>query len=168
MASNDFSLQALYAALDAQRQERGYSWSRATREMVQHGKRHPLSPSTVKGMRTKAVAEADGVLAMLRWLGRSPESFLQTSNPAAARSACLPDIPSGKVLRFDTSRIYAALDSRRLERKMTWAQVAEEVGLGVSTLTHLAKGGRTSFPGVMRVMQWLGEQSACFMYASDS
>lgn len=168
MASNDFSLQALYAALDAQRQERGYSWSRATREMVQHGKRHPLSLSTVKGMRTKALAEADGVLAMLRWLGRSPESFLPASDVTGERGACLPDIPSGKVLRFDTIRIHAALDVQRLERKMTWVQVAEEIGLGVSTLTHLAKGGRTAFPGVMRIMQWLGEPSARYMYASDS
>ena len=167
MPSNDFSLQSLYAALDAQRQERGYSWLRATREMAQHGKRHPLSPSTVKGMRTKALAEADGVLAMLRWLGRSPESFLHC-HETGERSACLPDIPSGKVLRFDTTKIYAALDARRLERKMTWAKVAEEVGLGVSSLTHLAKGGRTSFPGVMRIMRWLGEPSARFMHASDS
>ena len=167
MPSNDFSLQDLYAALDAQRQERGYSWTRATREMAQHGKRHPLSPSTVKGMRTRAVAEADGVLAMLRWLGRSPESFLQ-GHETSERSGRLPDIPSGKVLRFDTTKIYAALDARRLERKMTWAQVAEGVGLGVSSLTRLAKGGRTAFPGVMRIMRWLGEPSARFMRASDS
>src|SRR5262245_24614085 len=73
--SNDFSLAALFAALDAQRQARGLSWSQAVGEMsrqVEHVRVHPLSASTVTSLRTKAAAEGDGVLQMLLWLHRSP------------------------------------------------------------------------------------------------
>jgi hypothetical protein len=37
---------------------------------------HPIARSTVSGRRTKAVAEVDGVLQMLRWLNRTPKSFM--------------------------------------------------------------------------------------------
>ena len=40
-----------------------------------------VSSSTVARLRTGHIAEADGVLQMLRWLGRAPESFVQGSPP---------------------------------------------------------------------------------------
>ena len=69
--STDFSLAELHAALDARRQARGLTWAGATREINgQHAGSvtHPIASATVTTLRTKAVAEADGVLAMLRWL----------------------------------------------------------------------------------------------------
>jgi len=72
-----------------------------------------------------------------------------------------------RILRFDTRAIYAALDARRTERGMTWRQVAAEIGgLNAASLTHLAKGGRTSFPGVMRITAWLGRSAANFTRAA--
>lgn len=176
MQNRDFSLRALYAALDAQRQACGISWAQATREMngpAKHGfassrnrASHALSPSTVTGTRTRLVAEADGVLQMLRWLDRTPESFVPRHAAANTAGARLPAVPPGHILRFDTRRIHAALDMQRAEREMTWSQVAEEIGVAASTLTHLAKGGRTAFPHVMRIVRWLSRPAADFTHAS--
>ena len=168
--SSDFSLAALYAALDAQRQARGLSWSQATREINRQSERisvHPISPSTVTGTRTKTVAEGDGVLQMLLWLNRTPESFVLGHQECDEAGTRLPDIPTHQVLRFDTTKLHAALDAQRVARKMTWAQVARETGLSVSNLTHLSKGGRTGFPHVMRIVRWLGRPAAQFTRASD-
>jgi hypothetical protein len=168
--SSDFSLRALYEALDAQRQARGLSWSQVTKEMHRTPKRpstRPLSQSTVTGMRTKAAAEGDGVLAMLRWLNRTPESFVPGYRESKEISARLPDIPPGTILRFDCRKLYAALDARRIERKMTWAQVAKEVGTGASSLMYLSKGKRVGFPGVMRIFRWLDRPAADFTRVSD-
>jgi hypothetical protein len=83
---------------------------------------------------------------MLRWLDRTPESFVPGHDGPAAR---LPEVPTGRVLRFDTAAIYSALDTRRIERKLTWIGVAREIGgCTAASLTRLAKGGRTAFPDV--------------------
>lgn len=108
------------------------------------------------------MAEGDGVLQMLRWLGRTPESFVPGHPESESDRARLPQVPSGHIMRFDTKKIHAALDARRIERKMTWMQVGKEIGVGVSSLTHLAKGGRTAFPQVMRILRWLDGMVAEF------
>jgi hypothetical protein len=168
--SSDFSLRALHAALDAQRKSRGLSWAQATREMNGHAARpsaHQLSSSTVTGTRTRTVAEGDGVLQMLRWLNRTPESFMPGHPCSEDASAHLPQVPPRHVLRFDTKKLHAALDAQRIEREMTWAKVAKEVGFGASTLTHLSSGGRTAFPQVMRIVRWLARPAAHFTRASE-
>lgn len=168
MRASDFSLRALYAALDAERRARGLSWAAATREMNGRAERvsagrHQMSASTVKGVGKRTVAEGDGVLAMLRWLKRTPESFVQ----GHADGARLPEVPAGKVLRFDTKRMHAALEAQRVARGMIWEEVAKEVGLGVSSLKYLANGGRTAFPQVMRIVRWLGRPATEFTRMSD-
>jgi hypothetical protein len=168
--SGDFSLRALYEALDAQRQARGLSWSGVTREMHQAPERparRRLSASTVAGIGTRTAAEGDGVLAMLRWLNRSPESFMPGHQESEEIRARLPDLPKGKFFRFDTRKLYAALDARRIERNMTWPQVAQEVGTGASGLIRLSRGGRTVFPGVMRIVRWLERPAADFTRVTD-
>ena len=88
-----------------------------------------LSASTVTSLRTKAVAEGDGVLQMLLWLNRSPESFVPDHPQSGEVSSRLPIVPAHQVLRFDTRKLHAALDAQRRDMKMTWAQVARETGL---------------------------------------
>src|SRR5215470_12278214 len=109
-----FSLAALYSALDAERESRGLSWSAAVREMSEpftQGGSRPLAASTVTGLRTKATAEGDGVLQMLRWLGRAPESFVGAADSSTTSS--LPAVGPNQVLRFDTRKLYAAVNSAR-------------------------------------------------------
>ena len=169
--SADFDIEALYAALDAQRQARGISWQQVVREMNALSERVPARPtisaSTLTGMRNRAVIEGDGVLQMLRWLDRTPESFVP-GHPVAAEAAKLPDVGPYQILRFDTGRLYAALDAQRRDRGMTWNEVASEIGgFSAAGLTRLSKGGRTGFPHVMRMTRWLRLPAACFMRAFD-
>lgn len=162
---DEFDLPALYAALDEQRRARRLTWAEFTRQM--NGRRQPhsghaLSSSTVTCTPKRAMAEGDGVLQMLRWLNRSPESFLPGSGEQQGTGARLPDVPRGRVLRFDTKKLHTALDDRRMQRELTWAALAREVDMGTSSLTRLSKGGRTCFPQVMRLVRWLGRPAADF------
>lgn len=166
MNSGDFSLAALYAALDEQRRSRGLTWAGAVREMswpFTQGASRPLAVSTVTTLRTKPIAEGDGVLQMLRWLGRTPESFVPGVAPEFG--APLPAVGPHQVLRLDTRRLHAALNATRVERTMTWAEVADAIGgrATQSSLAHLAMGGRTGFPHVMHLTKWLGAPLADFV-----
>jgi len=165
----DFDLDALYAALDAQRQARGLTWSQLGREINRQIESAPvrlISVSTITGMRKRRVIEGDGVLQMLRWLGRAPEEFVPGG--AGPVAAPLPVVQQGQILRFDTAAIYARLDERRRAQGLTWAQVAREVGgLGAAGLSRLAKGGRTSFPDIIRIARWLDCTVATLTHISD-
>jgi hypothetical protein len=163
----DFDAGALYAALDAQRQARGLSWQQAVREinaLFERTPARPVSASTVTGMRSKAVIDGDGVLQMLRWLSRTPESFV----PGDREAMALPDVPPDRILRFDARKMYSALDAQRVERGLTWKQVADEIGgFSAAMLTRLSQGGRVGFPHVMRITRWLGRPAASFTRISD-
>lgn len=105
---------------------------------------------------------------MLLWLDRTPESFVPGHQAAGGATEALVKPSAQGVLRFDTRRLHAALDAQRTERELTWAQVAREVGLAASSLTHLSKGGRTGFPDVMRMVKWLGRPASSFTRVCDS
>ena len=115
-----FSLALLHDALDHQRRARGMSWAAAVREMsgpFTQGASRPLAVSTVSGLRTKAVAEGDGVLQMLRWLGRSPERFVEGATNDAGTP--LPDVGPHQVLRLDTRKLHASLNTARADAGLT-------------------------------------------------
>ncbi|HJZ72990.1 MAG TPA: hypothetical protein VKE51_14695 [Vicinamibacterales bacterium] len=157
--SGDFDIGALHDALDAERRSRGLSWQRLAREISAPFGRvpsRPISPSTLSGLRSHRAIEGDGVLQMLRWLHRAPESFVPGQACAHPEVAMLPDVGSTRILRFDTRKIYAMLDAQRAGRALTWTQVAREIG-GISPagLTRYANGGRTGFPQVTRIARWL-------------
>jgi len=165
MSTRDFDLKALYAALDAERTARGLTWTQATREINSVGpipQLHPIATSTITGLRTKHVAEAAGVLQMLRWLRRAPESFMNGLPPALAAST-LPSADAQEVLRFDTNKLYESLDLRRRARRLTWLDVAGETGVPESHVRGLKRGGRTGFPGVMRLTRWLQQPASEFI-----
>ena len=166
----EFDIGALYAALDERRSARGISWQQVTREINARFDGMPLRPvsaSTLRTLREHAGVEGDGVLQMLLWLNRTPESFVRPV-PQPRGNAALPDVGPGKILRFDTRSLHAALDAQRVDRGMTWQQVADQIGgISPASLTRLAKGGRTTFPQVMRMTGWLGRPAADFTRASD-
>jgi hypothetical protein len=127
--SADFSLAGLYAAIDRQRQARGLTWQQAVLEInLVFGRisSRPISRSTVTGLRTRAVAEGDGVLAMLKWLNRTPESFLPGADGADLSGANrLTDVPPRSGLRFDTTKLLAALNVKKGSRsvaRQVWAR----------------------------------------------
>ena len=167
----DFDIRALYRALDEARTNRELSWAQVAREVNARFAEvavRVVSASTITGTRTRALVEADGVLQMLRWLDRSPESFVPGHPLAAAAIARLPGVEPNRILRFDTKAMYDALDRRRVERGLTWSGVAEEIGgIRAAGLTRLGEGGRTTFPQVMRIVRWLERPAAAFTRASE-
>jgi hypothetical protein len=164
----DFDLRALYDAIVGQRERRGLTWRQTMDEIsLRRSAGHLIAQSTVVSLRVRAVVEGDGVLQMLRWLGRAPESFVPGLEVTPRHA--LPEIPPGQLLRFDTRMLYAALDGQRLERGLSWQQAAREIGgtrISAGSLTHLRKGGRTAFPGVVRMARWLGRPTGQFTRGS--
>ncbi len=98
--------------------------------------------------------EADGVLAMVRWLGAPPERFVRPA--AAGQPTRLPASPTAMV-RADTEAMRRAFDRRRAERGISWEAVGDEFGLAHPG-TELAglRGGRTTIATLVAAAQWLG------------
>lgn len=169
--SPDFSIAALYAALDAQRGARGMNWQQAAREIsapFDKCSAKPISASTLRALCAREAVEGDGVLQMLLWLDRTPESFVADSNGVDAQGAALRRLESHQILRFDAKALFAMLYAKRTERSLTWKQIADAVGgINAAGLTRLANGGRVAFPQVMRVTRWLGRPAATFTRASN-
>ena len=119
----------------------------------------------MRGLAAQQVIEADGALAMVRWLGRSVESF--TALPDA------PPLPQGDwatdggFVRIGAARVHQALEMARTTRGLTWDEVARAItALGAPTaaagLTRLAKGGRMDVHQVVAICAWLGRPVAGF------
>jgi hypothetical protein len=157
----DFDIAALHSAIDDRRRERQISWATVAREVSRSGDRrdvHPVSPSTISGLKNKRWGvEGDGVLQMLLWLDRSPESFVAGHPGADHPDAQLPRVDGERILRFDVPLIYAKLETVRSSRGLTWTQVAGEVGgsFGPERLRVTRRQQRTTFPQVMRLARWL-------------
>ena len=64
--------------------------------------------------------------------------------------------PKNAVLRFDVKEAYRLLDAKRLREDLTWDQVAKQIGsVSPSMLRRFKKGGKTSFPAIVRITRWL-------------
>jgi hypothetical protein len=119
-------------------------------------------------MRSRASIEGDGVLQMLRWLDRAPETFVPGHKERSGVSYALSDVEPNRILRFDAQALHSAIKARRTELGMTWRQVADDIG-GITSagLTRLAGGGRVAFPQVMRIVIWLDRPAASFTQATE-
>jgi hypothetical protein len=123
----------------------------------------PIASSTITGLKNKRVGEGDGILQMMLWLGRTPESFGPGVEDADHAKYQLPRVGRGQILRLDTRKLHAALDAQRRERGLTWSETARDIGgYTPNMLTNLAKGPRTGFPRVMRLARWLDTPLAHF------
>jgi transcriptional regulator with XRE-family HTH domain len=57
--------------------------------------------------------------------------------------------------RFDSKALYAALESQRLARGMSWQQVAAEIGVSAATIARTRTGGRMEVDGMLAMVSWL-------------
>lgn len=74
-----FDMRALHAALDHERRARGLTWDQLAAEIntpFEHTPSIPISVGTLRTMTAKRSVTGGVVLQVLRWLGRTPESFL--------------------------------------------------------------------------------------------
>jgi hypothetical protein len=165
----DFDLFALYEAIDKRRRGRNMSWASVAKEVNRcRTTRHLIAASTITGLRIKPVVEGDGILQVLLWLGRTPESFVSDIPESDSERFQLPNLTTSQILRWDTHAFYLALNAQRLQGQLTWSGVARELrGFPPGMLTNLSKNGRIGFPGVMRLVRWLGKPAVTFTRIAD-
>lgn len=60
------------------------------------------------------------------------------------------------VKRFDSKALYQALDEKRKSLDLSWREVANEIGVSVSTITRTQSGGRMEVDGMLAMVAWLG------------
>ena len=155
-----FHPQALLDAIDAQRRERGMTWADLSKELL-------VSTTTIRNMpKRRWGIELDGVMGLARWVGRTVESF-------AGGDGGPPPKPNsfwktGRIIRFNTAALYAAVNEKREERGMTWDQVAAEIWplgpWGAAQLKHMARGGRTDVYRAVPICEWLGRTIQSFQH----
>ena len=159
-----FEMKRLFEDLDRARCAQGMTWTEVMKEInrpFEGTPSIPISLSTVKGMAKKRSVTSAVVLQILGWLRRTPESFLSGSNSAPLERENLPLPEPGRILRFDTRAIHAAIDRERRARGLTWKQVANELpGFSEGMLTNLAGGPLIGFPRVMVLTEWVGLPAA--------
>jgi hypothetical protein len=167
----DFDGQALFQALDEQRTVRGLSWRQVAEEiwglsaeLNDQRRDHPISPSTITNIAKRRATGCQHALFFLRWLGRSPESFLDAPVGQVIKGR-LPAAGPDRRLRWNLRKLYEALDERRRQQELTWAQLARLLRCTPSQLTALrtARFG-TGMNIAMSIVQWLERPAADFIY----
>jgi hypothetical protein len=171
----EFDGQALYAALDSRRLADGLSWAGAAAAIWNTAPalnaareargltNHPISPSTLANLGKRGNTSCQHALFFLRWLERTPESFL--AGAAEDAGAPLPPCGPGRRPRWDLKALHAGLNAVRGSRGATWAQTAHELRCTPGQLTGL-KTARyaTGMRLAMRITQWVGQPAADFTY----
>src|SRR4051812_38464220 len=64
---------------------------------------------------------------------------------------------------FNTEAFYAALDSQRESKSMTWKDVGAQTGINASTLTRMAQGKCPDAKGLAALLAWSGFGAGDFM-----
>jgi hypothetical protein len=121
---NRFDMKLLRVTLDAERRSHRLSWIELAADInrpFQGTPSIPINVSTIKGMAAKSSVTSAVVLQVLRWLGRTPESFLSGYDRSPQAEERLPDPGPSRILRFDTKALYASREARE-----AWAGIELE------------------------------------------
>ena len=172
-AQIDFNIAALFNALDAQRRGRALSWQGVAKELwdqsaALNARRndHPISASTLTSMAKRGDTSCQHALFMLRWLGRTPESFMPGLT-VDTKKTVLPLAGPDQRLRWDLRKLYDSLDAQRRERSLSWPQLADELRCTPSQLSGIKRAryaiGMTL---AMRIVLWLDRPACDFVYAA--
>jgi len=65
--------------------------------------------------------------------------------------------------QFDHDNFFSALNSQRMERRLTWKDVAAQTGVSASTLTRMAQGKRPDVDGLAALLKWSGLKAENFI-----
>lgn len=168
-----FDFAAFFAAFDAERLDRGLGWYEAAEELWEQSSDlnaqrmdHPLCGGAVSRLGARGETSCQYALFMLRWLGRAPEEFL-TGRIIDVGDARLPEPGPGSRLRWDLNQLHTAVNDKRQERGLTWAELAQDIGCTPSRLTNLRTARQADLALTMRVTQWLGRPAAAFVHAAQ-
>jgi hypothetical protein len=169
-----FDCGALFDALDVERRERDLGWYELADELweqssdlnAERSGDHPLCGGAVQRLRERDATSCQYALFMLRWLDRAPEDFL--AGPVLdVGDVRLPEVGADSRLRWDLNQLHAALNERRQQQRLTWAQLADELDCTPSRLTNLRSARLADMSLVMRITQWLGEPAAAFIHPAQ-
>ena len=69
--------------------------------------------------------------------------------------------------RFDAAALYADLDAERVRRGLSWADIAREIHVSVSTIKRTQLGGRMEVDGMLAMVGWLGEPVERYVRETD-
>jgi len=171
--SNDFDVKGMYSAMDTQRIERALSWRQVAVELWEQSSLlnelrddHPISASTLTGIAKRGDCTCQHALFILRWLGRTPESFCGRGTVSTGEVA-LPVVGQDRRLRWNLAAVYRALERRRRDEGLTWLALAKKLRCSPHQLT----GIRTARYAIgmilmMRIVEWLEQPAATFVYAA--
>lgn len=126
-----FDLARLWRMIDVERAARGMTWASLSREVR-------VSAATIRRLARAEDAEADGILALVGWLGVAPEEFVVTST---VDGSPLPPAGDG-MLRVDMKLVAELSGWPRggQDRSRTTIQrlvgVAQRSGRAVASLTR--------------------------------
>jgi transcriptional regulator with XRE-family HTH domain len=68
---------------------------------------------------------------------------------------------------FQNDAFCAALNAHRLAQRKTWKQVAEDSGVGASTLTRMMQGKRPDVDGLAALLKWSGLKAESFIDSTE-
>ena len=164
---------SLYAALNEKRTGLGISWQgvanqlwELSSDLNERRNDHPISPATLTKMSKNPRTSCQHALFMLRWLGRTPESFLKGADGASNDERfALPAAGPDRRPRWALKLLYAAMDEKRRQDGLTWPALAAILGCTSNQLTGLRTAKfATGMDLAMRIVQWLGRPAADFVY----
>ncbi len=70
--------------------------------------------------------------------------------------------------QFDAAGLYAALDTERQSRGLTWKKVAGAAEVSASTLTRMAQGKRPDVDSLAALLSWAGLSAEVFIRRTDA
>ena len=169
----DFSITDFFEAIDRQRMARGLSWNEVAKQIwnqssLLNAKRndHPISCSTITNMVKLGDTSCQHALFMLRWLGRSPESFVPGLDYDETKTS-LPSVGEDRRLRWNLTKVYDSLDARRKEKELTWTQLAAELRCTPSQLTGIKRARfAIGMRLAVRIALWLDCPARDFIYSA--
>lgn len=133
MTALAFDLQRLHSDIDDERQRQDLSWTALSRQVR-------VAASTIRRYAHAEDAEADGVLALIRWLDAAPEDYIARTSITPTR---LPPAERGQV-RVDMNCVATAVRDPRGANGRTrttiqrLVEAAQHSGQTVASLTRVA------------------------------
>lgn len=152
-----FDTRALWKAVEAKRVELGLSPTALIRSI------NWLSASVLARYKRGERANCQFVNGVLRWLGRSAESFV---SGMVDGPECEFPYFGPYAVRWNMAALWESLDEKRSQLGITWEDTATLLGWPQVESLRLEWYGIDIDPA-MRIVHWLGKPAASFMYAAE-
>lgn len=152
-----FDYRAVGEAVESRRQELNLTPSGLIRSI------NWLSAAPLARLRQGGTNTCQHVVGLLRWLGRSPESF--SPGMVDGPECRIPDFGPYAV-RWNMATLWEAADALRTDRGQSWDEVREATRYSHVESIRLETYG-IKMHHAMNVVRWLGQPAATFMFPAE-